>query len=75
MDKLGPEAKFWSSYNHYDGLGATEGGYCFMISIVLDAGAWRLFSAIRVALIYQETAKLQNVASTCQNPLTTCYFC
>jgi hypothetical protein len=65
--ELVPKPHFWSSYNEYDGLGSAHGGYCFMISVVLDAGAWRLFSAIRIVLIYQETAELTNVASNLFN--------
>jgi hypothetical protein len=64
MSELAP--KTWSSYHHYDGLGAAFGGYHFMVSIVLDAGAWRLFSAIRVTLIYRDTASLKNLVSNGQ---------
>src|SRR4051794_17355107 len=54
----------WSSYTKYEGPGSTPAGYCFMISVVLDAGAWKLFSGIRVILVYRETVELQNVVGS-----------
>jgi hypothetical protein len=58
------ETKFWTSYSQYDGLGSVEAGFLFMISVVLDAGAWKHFSSIGLALVYRETAELQNVVSS-----------
>jgi hypothetical protein len=62
MDTKTLEPLCWSSTNR---VMHTGGGYSFMISVVLDADTWKLFSGIRVVLVYRETSELpQNVASS-----------
>jgi len=51
----------WSSFNQYEGPGYTDDQGGFMLSVVLDAEAWKLFSSIRIVMVYRESERLRNV--------------
>ena len=63
MDPVLQRSSCWSSYSQYDGLGSAKDGHCFLLSVVLDAGTWKLYSGIRIILIYRETEALRGLVS------------
>jgi hypothetical protein len=60
------KASFWASYNRcnwditHDLVGWSE----FAVFVALDVGVWTHFSGIRIVFLYQESPRLQNLASS-----------
>ena len=65
-------ASCWSSYSQYDGPLSEDLGHSFLLSVVLDADTWKLFSSFRIILIcHNYTEALRSLVSICNRAPTS----
>ena len=58
----GLHGSYWSSYSQCGFYGFLD-HYHFLLSVALDANTWKLFSRIRIILVYRETEALRDLVS------------
>lgn len=62
----------WSSYSKTQSNAGPPNTKSFLVSVILDAGAWAAFSGIQVLVVYKESEWLNDVVRLRNPPDAQC---